>query len=126
MLYGRKGMLFHRIFTVLAVGAILMGLASTTFVWAAPGQSPAGQTIPTKTPVAPPTKEEKDKPTPTPTFRSPTPTLWVTPTAALAPIALPQMLPAAGARLPIVPLALAAGGALLVYVGLMMRRTSSN
>jgi hypothetical protein len=119
-------MMFHRIFTVLAVGAILMGLASATFVWAAPGQSPAGQTIPTKTPVAPPTKGEKDTPTPTSTFRSPTPTLWVTPTAALTPVALPQMLPAAGAERPIVPLALAAGGALLVYAGLMMRRTSSN
>ena len=128
--------MFHRIFTVLAVGAILMGLASTTFVWAAPGQSPARQTIPTKTPVAPP-KEEKDTPTPTPTLPGPaptptptlpgpTPTLWVTPTAALAPTALPQTLPAAGAKLPIVPLALAAGGALLVYAGLMMRRTSSN
>ena len=132
-------MLFRRILIVLAVGAILMGLASTTFVWAAPGQSPASQTIPSRTPVAPPTKEAKDTPTPastllgptptptpTPTLLGPTPTPWVTPTAALAPAALPQMLPAAGAELPIVPLALAAGAALLVYAGLMMRRTSSN
>ena len=119
-------MLFRRILIVLAVGAILMGLASTTFVWAAPEQSPAWQTIPTKTPVAPPTKEAKDTPAPTSTLPGPTPTPWVTPTAALAPAALPQMLPAAGAELPIVPLALAAGAALLVYAGLMMRRTSSN
>jgi hypothetical protein len=118
-------MLFRRILIVLAAGAILMGLASTTFVWAAPGQSPAWQTIPTKTPVVPPTKEEKDTPTPASTLLGPTPTPWVTPTAALTPAAVPQILPAGGAELPIVPLVLAAGGALLVYVGLMMRRTKS-
>src|SRR5512143_1673570 len=123
-------MLSRRILIVLAAGAILMGLASTTFVWAAPGQSPAWQTIPSKTPVAPPTKEAKDTPTPwvtpTATLPRPTPTPWVTPTAALAPAALPQMLPAAGAELPLVPLALAVGGAWLVYIGLRMRRASSN
>jgi hypothetical protein len=67
---------FRRILIVVAVGAILMGLASTPFVWAAPGQSPARQTVPSRTPVAPPTKEEKDKLTPAPTFVNPTPAPW--------------------------------------------------
>jgi len=122
-------MLFRRIFIVLAVGAILMGLASTTFVWAAPGQSPAGQTIPTRTPVAPPTKEEKDKPTPTSTFVTPTPTPWTgtaMPVVTVMAPPSPQTLPASGAGFSAFPLALVAAGALLVYVGLMARQRTFN
>ena len=88
--------MFHRIFIVLAIGAILMGLASTTFVWAAPGTSPAGQTVPTRTPVAPPKKEEKDKPTPTPTLVIPTLTplkATATPAVTVVKPVSPQTLP---------------------------------
>lgn len=122
-------MTFRRILIVLAVGAILMGLASTTFVWAAPGQSPAWQTIPTKTPVALPTKGEKDKPTPASTFVSPTPTPWTgtaMPVATVAPLPSPQTLPAGGAGFSAFPLALVAVGALLVYVGWIARRKTLN
>ena len=62
-------MAFRRVITVLAMGTSLMGLASTTFVWASPGQSPVRQTLPTRT--------------------------WVT----LAPALARQTLPASGSRL---------------------------
>ena len=117
-------MLFRRILIVLAVGAILMGLASTTFVWAAPGQSPAWQTIPAKTPVAPPTKEEKDTPTPAPTFVTPSPTPW-TGTAMPGVIVVtppaPQTLPASGSAHPF-PAGWMAAGILLTLTGWFARR----
>ena len=114
----------RRIVVVLAVGAILMGLASTTFVWAAPGQSPARQTLPTKTPVVPPTREEKDKPTPVPTLTSPTPTPRTgvaTPVGTVVAPPLPQTLPAGGARFSTFSLVLIAAGIWLVYIGWSLR-----
>jgi len=122
-------MALRRIFVVLAIGAILMGLASTTFVWAAPGQSPVRQTLPTKTPLVPPTKEEKDKPTSVPTFVTPTPTRWTgtaMPVVTVLTPPLPQTLPASGAGFAALPLALVAAGALLVYIGLMARQRTLN
>ena len=113
-------MVLRRMIIVLAIGIILMGLASTTFVWAAPGQSPARQTLPTKTPVVPPTQEEKDKPTPVPTFATPTPTPGLgtaTPVATLVTPPLPQTLPASGVEFSIFPLALIVAGAMLVLAG---------
>jgi hypothetical protein len=64
-------MALRRIIVVLAIGAILMGLASTTFVWAAPGQSPVRQTLPTRHQSLLRLKR-KDKPTPVPTLTTPT------------------------------------------------------
>jgi hypothetical protein len=119
-------MALRRIFVVLAIGAILMGLASTTFVWAAPGQSPVRQTLPTKTPLVPPTK---DKPTSVPTFVTPTPTRWTgtaMPVVTVLTPPLPQTLPASGAGSSALPLALVAAGALLVYIGLMARQRTLN
>ena len=116
-------MALRRILVVLAIGAILMGLASTTFVWAAPGQSPVRQTLPTKTPVAPPTKEEKDKPTPVPTLTTPTPTPR---TGVATPVGTvvappPQTLPAGGASFSTFSLVLIAAGIWLVYIGWSLR-----
>jgi len=118
-----------------------MGLASTTFVWAAPGQSPARQTLPTKTPLGSP-KEEKDTPTPAPTFMLPTPTPWtgtampivtvvtpLTPTlwmgtampivTVVTPLT-PQTLPAGGSALSF-PAGLLAAGILLTCAGCLVR-----
>ena len=116
MLYRRQGMLFRRILIVLAVGAILMGLASTTFVWAAPGQSPASQTIPSRTPVAPPTKEAKDTPAPTPTPWTGT----AMPVVTVMTLPLPQTLPASGSAHPF-PAGWMAAGILLTLTGWFAR-----
>jgi hypothetical protein len=109
-------MRFRRIVIVLAVSTILMGLAYSASVWAAPDQSPARQTVPTRTPHVPP-KEEKDTPTPVPTFIMPTPTPRVTLTSSLA----PQTLPASGSTLSF-PAGLMAVGLLLVLTGWVARR----
>ncbi len=115
----------RRIVVVLTIGIVLMGLASTTFVWAAPGQSPVRQSVPTHTPVAPPTKEEKDKPTPVPTLTTPTPTPRTgvaTPVGTVVAPPTPQILPASGAGFSAFSLALIAAGIWLVYVGWSLRR----
>ena len=115
-------MTFRRIVLVLTVGAILVGLASTTFVWAAPGQSPARQTLPTKTPLGSP-KEEKDTPTPAPTFVLPTPTPWTgtaMPIVTVVTPATPQTLPAGGSALSF-PAGLMAAGILLTCAGCLVR-----
>ena len=101
-----------------------MGLASTTFVWAAPGQSPVRQTLPTKTPTDTP-KEEKDTPTPVPTLTNPTPTPRTgvaTPVGTVVSPPPPQTLPASGARFSTFSLVLMAAGVWLVYVGWSLRR----
>jgi hypothetical protein len=117
-----KDMTFRRIILVLAMGAILMGLASTAFVWAAPEQNPARQTLPTKTPLGPP-KEEKDKPTPVPTFLLPTSTPWTgtaMPIVTVVTPATPQTLPAGGSALSF-PAGLTAAGILLTCAGCLVR-----
>jgi len=58
------------------LGALVIGLAVGPGSWAAPGQDPARQTVPTRTPQSPPTEpppsptspppKPKDQPTPTP------------------------------------------------------------
>jgi hypothetical protein len=59
---------------VIVLGILMAGLATGPGLWAAPGQSPARQTVPTRTPTpSPPTEtpspppKTKPKPTPTPT-----------------------------------------------------------
>jgi hypothetical protein len=115
-------MTFRRITRVLAMGTILVGLASTTFAWAAPGQSPARQTLPTKTPRGSP-KEEKDTPTPAPTFMLPTQTPWTEtamPIVTVGTLATPQTLPAGGSALSF-PAGLMAVGILLTCAGCLVR-----
>lgn len=100
-----------------------MGLASTTFVWAAPGQSPVRQTLPTKTPTDSP-KGEKDTPTPVPTLTNPPPTPRTgvaTPVGTVVAPPPPQTLPAGGASFSTFSLVLIAAGVWLVYVGWSLR-----
>ena len=69
-----KGMLW-----LVLSGILVFGLITKPDLWAAPGQSPARQTVPTRTPEQPPTPEPTKKPHP----RNPDPTATteVTPTA---------------------------------------------
>ena len=109
----------RRIVVVLAIGIVLMGLASTTFVWAAPGQSPVRQSVPTRTPTDSP-KEEKDTPTP---VLTPTPRTGVaTPVGTVVAPPTPQILPASGAGFSAFSLVLVAAGIWLVYAGWSLRR----
>lgn len=64
------------VFWFVLLGALVIGLAAGPGLWAAPGQDPARQTVPTRTPQSPPTEspppptsppsKPKDQPTPTP------------------------------------------------------------
>ena len=81
------------VFWVLALGILVMGLSTGRDLWAAPGQSPARQTVPTRTPVTPPTQppsSPKKEPAPTPT-----------PTVAPTPVA--EVIPADGPAQPLLP-----------------------
>ena len=55
-----KGMLW----LVIAGIMIMFGLIAQPDLWAAPGQNPARQTVPTRTPEQPPTPEPTSKPKP--------------------------------------------------------------
>lgn len=76
---------------VVALGILLAGLPDGTDLWAAPGQSPARQTVPTRTPEAPPPPPPKEKPSPAPAAAPATPT------------PLPEVVPAGGASEPLLP-----------------------
>jgi hypothetical protein len=83
-----KGMLW-----LILAGILVLGLVTKPDLWAAPGQSPARQTVPTRTPEQPPTPEPTKKPKP----ENPDPATMpeVTPTAP--PVA------AEGASVPLLP-----------------------
>ncbi len=70
------------------LGILVVGLAVGPDLWAAPGQSPARQTVPTRTPPPPPTEPPPPPPPPTeppPDQPSPTPTATVEATPAGGP-----------------------------------------
>ena len=58
------------VFGLVLVGMLTVGLAAGPSLWAAPGQDPARQTVPTRTPqpipTNPPSKPPKEQPTPAP------------------------------------------------------------
>jgi hypothetical protein len=79
---------------LMLLGIIVLGLATGPALWAAPGQNPARQTVPTKTPTLPPATETPSvPPTSNPPANSPTPvptaTLGVTPTGQISEPLLP-------------------------------------
>lgn len=110
-------------------GILLAGLVAGPDLWAAPGQYPARQTVPTRTPEAPVTPEPTSPP-PKPKPKEPSPTAppEVTPTVPLVPAeatasASTPLLPGAGGcavRLPLAVATIVAGVFVLVAVG---RRT---
>lgn len=55
----KKGMLW-----LILAGILMLGLVTKPDLWAAPGQSPARQTVPTRTPEHPPTPKPTQKPKP--------------------------------------------------------------
>ena len=68
---------------VVALGIIMVGLAAGPDLWAAPGHSPARQTVPTRTPTSrPPTETPPPQPTSKP---QPTSTAQATSAAPLLP-----------------------------------------
>jgi len=77
-------------------GVLVVGLVAGPDLWAAPGQSPARQTVPTRTPEQPPTPEPTNPPPkPKPEKPQPTAAPEVTPTAS--------PVPAEGASGPLLP-----------------------
>ena len=95
-----KGMIW-----LILAGIFVLGLVTKPDLWAAPGQSPARQTVPTRTPEQPPTPEPTKKPKP----KKPDPTAVpeVTPTASAV--------AAEGASVPLLPDA--GGWDLRLYLG---------
>jgi hypothetical protein len=99
---------------VIVLGILMAGLATGPGLWAAPGQSPARQTVPTRTPTpSPPTEtpspppKTKPKPTPTPT-----------PTALATSSALSENVPIEEPSRPRLPEA--GGASLYPYLGAAM------
>ena len=86
---------------LLAVLAVAVRLAAEPDSWAAPGQSPERQTVPTRTPVASPTTPPPS-PTKSPSSKKnppPAPTVAPTPT----PTPLSEVVPAGGQSEPLLP-----------------------
>ena len=83
-----KGMLW-----LVLSGILMFGLITKPDLWAAPGQSPARQTVPTRTPEQPPTPEPTKKPKPENTD----------PTAATEVTPMVSSVAAEGALVPLLP-----------------------
>ena len=64
----KRGMLW-----IVVLGILMAGLAAGPELWAAPGQSPGRQTVPTRTPQPPPTEPPPPPPPPPPPTDQPTP-----------------------------------------------------
>lgn len=89
MIKTTKGMLW----LVLSGLIVMFGLIAQPDLWAAPGQNPARQTVPTRTPEQPPTPEPTRKPKP----KNPDPTAVPEITPTPAPVA------AEGSSIPLLP-----------------------
>jgi len=99
---------------VIVLGILIMGLATGPGLWAAPGQSPARQTVPTRTPTPlPPT----ETPSPPPKTK-PKPTSTPTPTALATSSALSENVPVEEPSSPRLPEA--GGPSLYPYLGAAM------
>jgi len=97
-------------FWVVLLGVLAVGLVTGSDLWAAPGQNPGRQTVPTRTPVPPPpTEPPPPPPTETPSPPSshsskpssgdqPSPTSVPTSTSTAQPAPSEPLLPAAGGR----------------------------
>jgi hypothetical protein len=80
---------------IVVLGILMMGLVAGPDLWAGPGQSPARQTVPTRTPTASPPTET---PTPQPTSKPKPTSIAQTPTAAPS-----ENIPAEGSSDPLLP-----------------------
>jgi hypothetical protein len=87
-----KGMLW----LVLSGIIIMFGLSAQPDLWAAPGQNPARQTVPTRTPEQPPTPEPTQKPKPKDPDPTATPEVTPTVSSVAAEGAAAPLLPDAG------------------------------
>jgi hypothetical protein len=106
-----------RVLLIVGLGILMVGLFAAPELWAAPGQDPARQTVPTRTPVPEPTevpskdKDDKDEAQQTPIPQA-TPAVL---SEATPPAEVPEViLPEAGGRRPYSYL-----GAAMIVVGLL-------
>ena len=86
------------VFWVLVLGILVMGLSTGRDLCAAPGQHPARQTVPTRTPVTSPT-QPPPSPTKPPSPKKPAPA----PTATVTPIPVTEAISSEGASPPLLP-----------------------
>jgi len=84
------------------LGILAIGLTVGPDLWAAPGQSPARQTVPTQTPPVPPTEPPTKSPSPSPKDPPPPDQPTLAPTAAVGTILArgpsERLLPEVGGR----------------------------
>jgi len=82
-------------FGLVLLGILVLGLAAGPALWAAPGQNPTRQTVPTRTPTLPPPTETRSvpptsKPPANPPTPVPTATVGVTPAGQVSEPLLPE------------------------------------
>jgi hypothetical protein len=112
-------------FGLVLLGIMLLGLAAEPALWAAPGQDPARQTVPTKTPTPlPPTETPSVPPTNKPPENPPTPVPTTTAEATAAGQVSEPLLPQAGGLSPHLPLgaAMVVGGLFILLLAAVRRR----
>lgn len=98
------------------LGLLAVGLIAGPELWAAPGQNPARQTVPTKTPEQPPTSEPTSSPSkPKPKKPDPTASSEVNPTVSPVPS---EAATTEGAIAPLLPDA--GGTSIRLYPGVAM------
>lgn len=85
---------------VVLLGILLAGVVAGPYLWAAPGQYPDRQTVPSKTPKVTATPEPTSTPKPKPKKPSPTATPDV---ASTVPLTTPEATPSGVASVPLLP-----------------------
>lgn len=117
--WGDETMKMQRVmFGLGLLGVLMVGLIAGADLWAAPGQSPERQTVPTRTPTSAPATPSPTEPPSSPSTSSPPkdqPMSTPTATPETTPAGPPELLPDSGGRSDRVLL-----GAMMIIVSLLV------